>query len=701
VAVVSARMQIYRTGVGRIGSSALFLMLVLAAPVLLGIARLLPAEGLGLALRLTAASACILLVPGGIFVRAMSRPHTFGVTIAASFAWSLAALAGALAITFATEGTIERTLWLLAGFSGVCLVPALLRAPVPSDREERITLAGVAAVAVLFAGAVWWTANTIWGDGLFHLGRVRKLDSFDLTSLSVVNEFREGGLHPGYAFPVWHSACALVARLADVDPATALVHMPAILTPLAIVLGYAAGAALFRSPGAGVATAAAQAGLLGFSRAGTGSFDFMALPPTVARAMIAPALLALVFSFVGGGRRRQVLSVAAASLALAVVHPTYAFFVAIPLLGFLVARAILATDRWRELLRVTATLPAVLLPAGLFALWLKPIVDETVSHRPDAAEQARALGHYGRQLDVIDGMLRLAPEAISRGGAITIAGLLAIPIAGLAAPRRWAAYVLGGSLAVFGLVLLPWTFDYLTDAVSVSQGRRLASFLPLPFAVAGAASVLGRYRLAGCMAAFGVGALLQLVYPGEFSYFLVKGGPAWVVWIALGGAVVALVAGAIVRRSVPLAPPIWTAGVALSLVAPVALAGFAYLEQDDPDRFRLTPGLVQALRTKVPARDVVFSDLETSYRIEAYAPVYVSAAPPAHVADTKDNYPRKRRDAVVRFLNRGGLAIPRRFHAGWIVVANRRFDLKLDLPKAYQDSRFTLYRLRASPSSRR
>ena len=104
--------------------------------------------------------------------------------------------------------------------------------------------------------------------------------------------------------------------------------------------------------------------------------------------------------------------------------------------------------------------------------------------------------------------------------------------------------------------------------------------------------------------------------------------------------------------------------MALSLVAPVGLAGFAYLKQDDPDRFRLTPGLVQALRTKVPARDVVFSDLETSYRIEAYAPVYVSAAPPAHVADTKDNYPQKRRDAVIRFLNtrqRGDPApLPRR-----------------------------------------
>ena len=432
---------------------------MLAAPALLGLGRLLPDEGLGLALRLAAAAACVLLVPGGIFVRAMSRPHTFGVTIAASFAWSLAALAGALALTFAIDGTIETTLWLLAGFAGVCLVPALLRAPVASEPSERKTLAGVAVAGSLFAGAVWWTANTIYGDGLFHLGRVRKLESFDLTSLSVVNEFRDGGLHPGYAFPVWHSACALIARLADVDPATALLHLPAILTPLAVVLAYAAGAALFRSPGAGVATAAAQVGLIGFSRSGTGSFDFMAQPATVSRALIAPALLALVFSFVGGGRRRQVLSIAAASLALALVHPTYAFFVAVPLLGFLVARAILATSRWRELLRVAATLPAVLLPAGLFALWLKPIVDETVSHRPDAAERARAIGHYGRQIDVVDGMLRLAPELISRGGAIVVAGLLAIPIAGLAAPKRWAAYVLGGSLAVLGLVLVPWAFD--------------------------------------------------------------------------------------------------------------------------------------------------------------------------------------------------------------------------------------------------
>jgi hypothetical protein len=694
MAVMSASVRIYRVGLGRIGSSALFLLLVAAAPAALGLGRLLPADGLGLVLRLAGAAACVLLVPGGIFVRALGRPATLGVAVAASFAWSLAALAGALALTFAFDGTIETTLWLLGGFAAVALVPALLRAPVASEPTERMALGGVALAGAAFGGAVWWSANTIFGDGLFHLGRVRKLETLDLTSLTVVDEFRDGGLHPGYALPVWHSAVALVARLADVDPAVALRHLPAILTPLALVLAYAAGAALFRSYGGGIAAMAAQVGLLGFSRAGTGSFDFLALPTTVARALIAPALLALVFSVAAGGRRRSVLSIAAAALALAVVHPTYALFVVVPLLGFLVAHVVLATRRWRDTVRIAAALPAILVPAGLYALWLKPIVDRTVSHEPGAAERARAISHYAGQIDVIGGLLRLAPEAISRGGAIAVAGLIAIPLAALGAPRRWVAYVLGGSLAVLGLVLWPWAFDRFSDAVSISQSRRLIAFLPIPFAVAGAASLLGRFRLAGCLAAFGAGGLLQLGYPGEFSYFLIVGGPAWPVWLALVGAALGLIVAAILRKGIPEAAPAWTAAVGLSLVAPVGLAGMVYLKQGDRDPFRLTPGLVEALRTEVPPRAVVFSDLETSYRIEAYAPVYVAAAPPAHVADTSENRPYERRKAVIRFFATRNLAIPRRYHARWIVIAKRRFaPLELKLPRAYEDNRFVLYRL--------
>ena len=95
----------------------------------------------------------------------------------------------------------------------------------------------------------------------------------------------------------------------------------------------------------------------------------------------------------------------------------------------------------------------------------------------------------------------------------------------------------------------------------------------------------------------------------------------------------------------------------------------------------------------MPKRAVVFSDLETSYRIAAFAPVYVAAASPAHVADTKANHPYRRRNDVIAFLRTGDLAIPRRYGASWIVLDRTRSKLRLDLPQAYSDSRYVLYRL--------
>ena len=136
-----------------------------------------------------------------------------------------------------------------------------------------------------------------------------------------------------------------------------------------------------------------------------------------------------------------------ASLVIAAVHPTYTFFVALPWPGFFVAQVLLTWREWRDAVRIGAALVAVLIPASLYALWLRPLVQDTVSHLPDDVERARGLTHYAGQIDVVDGLFRLAPEQLTRPGAVAIAGLLAIPLAGLAAPRRWAAYVLGGSLA--------------------------------------------------------------------------------------------------------------------------------------------------------------------------------------------------------------------------------------------------------------
>ena len=94
----------------------------------------------------------------------------------------------------------------------------------------------------------------------------------------------------------------------------------------------------------------------------------------------------------------------------------------------------------------------------------------------------------------------------------------------------------------------------------------------------------------------------------------------------------------------------------------------------------------------MPKRAVVFADLETSYRISAYAPVYVANGPPSHVADTKANRPYARRNDLLRFLRDGSLAIPRGYHAGWLVLV-RGERIQPGAALVYRDDRFRVYRL--------
>ena len=74
----------------------------------------------------------------------------------------------------------------------------------------------------------------------------------------------------------------------------------------------------------------------------------------------------------------------------------------------------------------------------------------------------------------------------------------------------------------------------------------------------------------------------------------------------------------------------------------------------------------------MPPRAVVIAPPETSYRILAAAPVYVVAAPLAHVANTKANRPDARVRTSTRWLATGDPAIPRRYGATWAVRKDGR-----------------------------
>jgi len=661
--------------------------LLLSLPAL-AIARLAPESGAGLWLRLAAAT-LVLLVPGRLVARALGRRSG-----SATLTWSLAAVAAALAVTFAVHASLALTLWLLAAVALVALPLSVRRAEEPAPVGR--TLAVV--VGLPFGIALWHVAGIVHGDALFHLGRVRKLDAFGDLSLRAVDEFRDGGLHPGYAFPLWHGFLALVARLAGVDPTGVVLHEPTVLAPLALLVLFEAGLAVFRSAWAGGAAAAASVALYALAPGEGGAFASLALPGTLARQLLVPALLAAFFAFVRTPSWSLGATVAAAAAVVALVHPTHAIFVGVPLGGFVVARLVLAR---RDLVAAPLALAALAAPAALVFAWLAPIVAETASHNPSAEEKQRAFVQYASQLDVFSpDRYRLAPEVVARTGAVAVAALVLVPLAGLAARRRWAAFVLGGTLAILGLELWTLAFPHFADLVSISQARRAAGFVPFAFAFAGGAAVLARIpRLRWLLlpAALATGIVLQDRFPGDFEPGLAGGGPALAAWIALWGGLAALAVGAVLaRRSGAFDDAGVVAATAVALfLAPVAVDGFSHWSpRVDSDSYALTPGLVEALRTAVPERDVVWADLETSYRISAYAPVYVAVAPPAHVADTNANRPYERRGDWLRFLSTGQLSIPRGYGAEWIVLRRGQAEkLHLGLPRAYGDDAFVLLRL--------
>jgi hypothetical protein len=655
---------------------------LLALPAL-ALAHVLPETGAGLYVRLGAATLC-LLVPGALVARAFGQQ-----SVSATLAWSLAGLTAASAMTFGAEGPLWWTLVVYAGMGAVALPFAVMR---PLGPPTRFAI-GVGIAGVGFGIALWSIAGQLDGDALFHLARIRKLEAFDNLTLDSVDEFVDGGLHPGYAFPLWHVLMALVAWIGGVDPGAALLHEPSVLVPLAFLVAYEAGVAILRTAWAGMAGLLAAVALTGLAPGKGGAYPALSLPATSSRHLLVPAMVAAFFVFVRKPGWGAGLTAAAASLALALVHPTYVIFAAVPLAGYALVRAVLARG---ELARSAAGLAFVVLPAIGVAAWLAPIVRDTASHNPSAAERARGVAHYPGQIDIFSpDSFRLAPELLGRPGAVAIAALVAVPLAALASRRRWSAYVLGGSVAMLVILLLPELFTPFSDAVSLSQARRAAGFLPLAAAFAGGAAVLA--RLASWFAlplALGAGIALELVYPGEFEYLLKEGGPPIAAWIALvGGAVALLVAAVLGKRGTlddrgPLA-----AAAAGAFVLPVAVFGFAHWDEAPFEASPLTRGLVTRLES-LPEGSVLFSDDSTSYWAASVAPLYIASARPGHVADTEKNRPYERRDDAKRFGRTGDVAIPRRYRADFVLVRRDRWPrVELATPAVYRDRRYVLYRL--------
>jgi hypothetical protein len=668
-----------------------WLALAASAPLLLAIGRLLPAEGPGLALRLAGAAACVLLLPGACVVRLLGVRAPIGVQLAAATGWSLTSIFVLLALTFALGGSLSLVVGLLVLAIAVGFAVSLRKRPAP-ERADALAAVALVVLGATLAGALWWATGTIGGslgpsvsDSLFHLGRVRKLDELAaLDSIDAMNEFDGDYVHPGYAFPLWHGALALIARLAGVDPTLVMLYLPAILVPLAMLVMYGAGRALFGSEGGGVATTIGWLALFAFPFGGVGSLQYLAQPGGVSRFLLVPAVLALAFAFIADRSGALLASAAACAFAVAVIHPTYVVFVALLLGGFFLARAVF--EGAGDLRGIAAALGAILVPFGLFIAWLAQFVGD--------ARRSRV--QFPLEVETIGSALRLRSDQLAWGGGMKLVALAAVGMALVAAGRRWAAYVVGGFFALTLIALVPQLFDQFAEGISLTQAKRIASFLPLPFALAGAAVLAGRLRLMGVGAALGVGVAAELAFRAPAT------GAGWLVWSAALAAAFGLIAFGFAHARAPREPGArWAVLAAVAVAAPAALSGFAGYERwDDPDPYALSPGLTAALRTDVEPLAVVLAPSATSYRLVGYAPLRIVVNPDGHVAMKDEDYD-ERAQAVERFFFEPGVtpeerqAVLDRYAVSWVLVDTTRATpvLPSGLSRVYADDRYVLYRV--------
>src|SRR5919198_5079165 len=346
------------------------ILLVLAAVAALFLARLLPAGGAGLWLRLGVAVVCVLLLPGVPIAAAIHGRGDSALVITAAIPFSLVGLFASLIVTYLVGGSLSLTLVLLALITAGGLAAVWLR-PIRTGRPsiDIRTVVAVIGAGLLFGVVLWVTASPIaGGDALEHLARTRKLAELAELRSGVTELFRGASLHPGYAFPLWHGALASIARLSGVDSAVAMERLPALLAPLAFLTSYAAGRAVFRSPWGGLAALGGQLGYFALPNAGTGFFLRLFQPHQAVLLLLLPALVALLFTFIESERRGGLASVGAASLTVAVVHPSYLPFSLIPLVGFLVARLLFWRHIRQEGAKISIGIAAVVLPAALFYL---------------------------------------------------------------------------------------------------------------------------------------------------------------------------------------------------------------------------------------------------------------------------------------------------------------------------------------------
>ena len=582
-------------------------------------AGLLVARGAGLdALAVWCACGLLLLLPGWLAVRALDLEGELGragcAPVAAALGLALWGLPLALAYVF-----VLPLGFVLAGVAAeMAALAAATRGPSALPAAGRSELAGGAVGTVAFAYLGWRLSLPVVGDGLFHVGLIRKLETASGISFASLSPFLHGPANAGYAFPIMHAAMAGMARLSGTDPVTAFRDVQPVCAGLAIMAAYALGHALTGRRGIGLLTAV----LVGWDMCSllNGLVIQINQPAPFGVWVLTPAVLILFLLELRRVRRAAPATVAA-MLSIALVHPTYAI-PALVLAAGLLAGAVAGE---RALCRPVTTLLASTGAIAAVSAWIWAIAIRGGQRHPALSHADEFLLH-GKHAIV------MYPWAPVFGRGYVLAAILLLP---LVARHRRLLPLAGSAGALLLMLLVPGVNTALITAVGMGQFHRFWQPLTWPVVAAAAACMLAaRLRLWAYPLALAVALMLHevrgttWVWRTPTSVLVVcalAALPLALRWRSSARPVLALSPGAVALVAAVLAPWVWHWG---PVVRSSAEAG-PYRAEPAFETVRVTPGVVTAFRRIHGPPPIVLGDPQRLFELFAFANIRVAVLPEA------------------------------------------------------------------------
>jgi hypothetical protein len=583
-------------------------------------AGLLGARGLGLAaVAVWLAFVLVLLLPGWLALRALELEPELGRAGSAPVAAALGLVAWGppLALAYLIGLPLGFVIGGLA--CEIAALAAFVRRPSQLPRAPaRELVAGAAGVAA-FAYLGWRLSLSVVGDGLFHVGLVRKLEHVSSISFGSVSPFLHGPANAGYAFPIMHAALAGVARLSGTDPVTTFRDVQPLCAGLAIVSAYALAKALTGHRGVGILAAV----LVGWDLCSllNGLVIQINQPAPFSVWVLTPAVL-ILFLLEIGRVRRAAPATAAAFVSIALVHPTYAVPALVLAVGLL-AGAWLAGGRHVRTAALTLAGATVLI--GAISLWIWAIAIHG-GHRHPVLSHPDEFVLHGRRA------LFMYPWAPVFGRGYVLAAIVLLPV--LLRYRRLLPLA-ASSVALLLLLLVPGVNTAVIGAVGMGQFHRFWQPLTWPaVAAAGAciaAAALGRWTWPLAIAlALGLHEVRGLDSVWQTPTSLLVGAALVAVPLALWrpsrrAPVLAVSPAAVALIVAVLGPWVWHWG---PVVRDSAEAG-PYRPEPAFETVRITPGVAREFRRLPGPAPVVLGDPQRLFELFAFADIRAAVLPEA------------------------------------------------------------------------